>query len=314
MTSDQRKNNAVLSVTLAASVRAFRQYQEAEKRASPYTVRNYSITLERFHRFLTEQSGDDTMVLALEALEAKDFRAFLASRRSEGLSPQSLKLDLSALRSFFKFLRARFGIENDAIIAMRGPRAPKPLPRPVDADDAKALIAAAGATRREPWVNARDAAIFTMLYGAGLRLSEALGLKRGAAPITTSMVIDGKGGKSRKVPMLPVIGNAVDLYLSLCPYIAQPDGPLFFSVRGKPLSARVVQRDMKTHGRALGLPESATPHALRHAFATHLLEAGGDLRAVQELLGHSSIAATQRYTKVDAASMMRTYNQAHPRA
>jgi len=295
----------ILERTPTDAISAFQQYLEAEKRASKYTVRNYLMTLERFNAFLTVCFSGRIALTVLGDMEQKDFRSYLVMRRNEGLSPQSLKLELSALKSFFKFLRARFAIENDAIASMRGPRAPKLLPRPVAAGDARALIAAAGegavSTRRDPWVNLRDAAIFTLLYGAGLRISEALGLRRGVAPIGASLIIEGKGGKSRKVPMLPAIGEAVD-------------DPLFYSVRGKTLSARVVQRDMKAHGRALGLAESATPHALRHAFATHLLEAGGDLRAVQELLGHSSIAATQRYTNVDATSLMRTYNKAHPRA
>lgn len=300
--------------TSSGAIDAFRRYLEAEKRASKYTVRNYFATLERFDIFLVEHFGGRPTHTDLSQLETRDFRSFLASRRKEGLSPQSLKLDLSALKSFYKFLRARYAIENDAIIAMRGPKAPKSLPRPVEAGDAKALIKAAGETRRAPWVKARDMAIFTMLYGAGLRISEALGLKRNCAPIGEYLTIEGKGGKSRKVPMLPAISEAVERYLADCPFDAEPDDPLFYSVRGKPLSARVVQRDMKAHGAALGLPASATPHALRHAFATHLLEAGGDLRSVQELLGHSSIAATQRYTKVDATSLMRTFNKAHPRA
>lgn len=308
----------ILERTPTDAISAFQQYLEAEKRASKYTVRNYLMTLERFNAFLTVCFSGRIALTVLGDMEQKDFRSYLVMRRNEGLSPQSLKLELSALKSFFKFLRARFAIENDAIASMRGPRAPKLLPRPVAAGDARALIAAAGegavSTRRDPWVNLRDAAIFTLLYGAGLRISEALGLRRGVAPIGASLIIEGKGGKSRKVPMLPAIGEAVERYLIECPYDAEPDDPLFYSVRGKTLSARVVQRDMKAHGRALGLAESATPHALRHAFATHLLEAGGDLRAVQELLGHSSIAATQRYTNVDATSLMRTYNKAHPRA
>ena len=257
--------------TAIGAMDAFRRYLEAEKRASKYTVRNYSATLERFDGFLTEHFAGRVALNDLEQLETRDFRSFLASRRNEGLSPQSLKLDLSALKSFYKFLRARYALENDAIVAMRGPKAPKSLPRPVEAADAKALIVAAGETRRAPWVQARDMAIFTMLYGAGLRISEALGLKRKCAPIGDYLVIEGKGGKSRKVPMLPAISEAVERYLADCPYEADPGGPLFYSVRGKPLSARVVQRDMKAHSAALGLPATATPHALRHAFATHLL-------------------------------------------
>ena len=303
---------------LAAALDAFRTHLEAERRASRYTVRNYMATLERFDGFARAHFGGAPSMKDLERVETRDFRAFLAERRNEGLKPQSLKLELSALKSFFKFLRARYAIENDAIVAMRGPKAPKSLPRPVPADAAEALIAAAGegaaGVKRADWVNARDAAIFTLLYGAGLRISEALGLKRRDAPFGDTLTIKGKGGKSRRAPILPAVRDALDAYLAQCPYAGEPDDPLFFSVRGKALAARVVQRDMKALRARLGLPESATPHALRHAFATHLLEAGGDLRAVQELLGHSSIAATQRYTEIDSVSILRVYEKAHPRA
>ena len=296
----------------------FEQHLRAEKRASPYTLRNYAAALERFEAFLTAYRGEATTLTLLARLEARDFRAFLAERRKEGLQPPSLKLELSALKSFYKFLRKRAGIDNDAIDAMRGPRMKERLPRPVSAEDAEALIERAATTKPSPraecWEQARDAALFTLLYGAGLRISEALSLRWKDAPLEETLRIKGKGGKTRLVPLIPAAREAVDVYAGQCPYGGEAKDPLFFSTRGKPLSATLAQRTMRRLRGALGLPDSATPHALRHAFATHLLAAGGDLRAVQELLGHASLAATQRYTKVDAESLLRVFDKAHPRA
>lgn len=297
----------------AEAARAFGAHLAAEKRRSPYTMRNYEAAIARFDAFLKGHLGRAPALADLAALEAQDFRAFLAARRAEGLQPASLKLELSALKAFFKFLRRRFLIDNDAIAAMRGPKAKERLPRPVSENDAARLIDVAqqGAPS---WIAARDAAMFTLLYGAGLRISEALSLRWRDAPIGERIRILGKGGKMRDAPALPVVSAAIEAYRALVPFAADAEGPLFLSVRGKALSAREVQRVMQAHRRALMLPESATPHALRHAFATHLLAAGADLRAIQELLGHASIAATQRYTKVDAERLLAVYEAAHPRA
>lgn len=304
--------------SLAAWRARFETHLRAEKRASVYTMRNYGATLERFEAFLIRHLGAAPQLAHLARLEMKDFRAFLAERRDEGLKPPSLKLELSALKTFYKFLKKRAGVDNDAIAVMRGPKAKPRLPRPVSVADADALIETAGTlnttTRKEAWERARDAALMTLLYGAGLRISEALSLKRGDTPLKETLRVTGKGAKTRAVPVVPVAREAVDAYLDLCPYGTQADDPLFFSTRGKALSARQAQRTMASLRAALGLPDSATPHALRHAFATHLLAAGGDLRAIQELLGHASLAATQRYTKIDAESMLKVYDKAHPRA
>jgi len=299
---------------MPALIAAFLAHLKAERRASRYTVRNYGATLQRFHDFLTDHLGGPPNLNRLARLETRDFRAFLAARRAEGLDSPSLKLDLSAIRSFYAFLRRREGIDNDAIAAMRGPKTKERLPRPVSAVDAAALIDAAGAGDGPAWLKARDAAIFTLLYGGGLRISEALSLKWRDAPLGERLRILGKGGKTRDVPVIAAVRDAVNAYWGVCPHVIGKDGPLFFSVRGKPLSARLVQRSMARLRAALGLPESATPHALRHAFATHLLAGGGDLRAIQELLGHASIAATQRYTKVDSEQLLAVYDKAHPRA
>lgn len=304
--------------TLAHWRGAFARWLKSEKRASAYTLRNYSATLERFDDFLTGHLGGAASLADLAALETRDFRAFLAQRRNEGLAPPSIKLELSALKTFYAFLRKRTDIENDAISIMRGPKAKERLPRPINEADAGALIEAAGTimttTRKENWEQARDAALITLLYGAGLRISEALSLRWGDAPLGETLRITGKGAKTRAVPVIPAAREAVDVYVKLCPFGGEADDPLFFSTRGKPLSATLAQRTMAKLRAALGLPDSATPHALRHSFATHLLSAGGDLRAIQELLGHSSLAATQRYTKIDRDSLIRVFDKAHPRA
>jgi integrase/recombinase XerC len=291
----------------------------AERRRSKNTLRNYGATLERFENFLAVHHGNPPRLSTIAQCETQDFRAFLSMRREEGLSAPSLRLELSALRTFYKHLKKRRGVENDAIASMRGPKMKERLPRPVEASSALALIEQASA-HRGGWEQARDRAVFILLYAAGLRISEALALKWRDAPFTETVRIKGKGGKWRDAPLLPVARAAIEDYRALCPFAPEPqrlakaDTPLFYSARGKPLSARAVQGEMKRCVKALGLPDSATPHALRHAFATELLAAGGDLRSVQELLGHSSIAATQRYTKVDAAGVMKRYRAAHPRA
>ncbi len=296
----------------------FARYLKSEKRASAYTQRNYNAVLARFDGFLCAYRGETPSLQMAAALDMRDFRAYLAERRKDGLAPPSIKLELSALKSFFAFLRRRAGIENDALAVMRGPKLHDRLPRPVSHVDAAAMVETAGTLKttsaKQSWELARDAALVTLLYGAGLRISEALSLKWSDAPLGETMRIKGKGAKTRIVPILPGLRAAVDTYADACPYGGGQDDPLFFSARGKPLSARAAQRMVAALRAALGLPASATPHALRHAFATHLLAAGGDLRTIQELLGHASLAATQRYTKIDSDSLLRIYDKAHPRA
>ena len=296
----------------------FARYLQSERRASPYTQRNYLATLERFDAFLLNYRGEPMSIDQLSTLDTREFRAFLADRRNEGLGPSTLKLELSALKSFFKFLKRRANVDNDAITLVRGPKAKERLPRPVAANDAVALIEAAATvnttSQKQPWERVRDAALLTLLYGAGLRISEALSLKWQDAPFGASLRIKGKGAKTRDVPILDVVRESVSAYQDICPFGGASGDPLFFSKRGKALSATLAQRTMQQLRAVVGLPDSATPHALRHSFATHLLSAGGDLRSIQELLGHSSLAATQRYTKIDAENLIKTFDKAHPRA
>jgi integrase/recombinase XerC len=298
---------------LDGAIANFLAYLSSERRASPYTVRNYGTTLRRFRDFLGPKHPAMGDLRALERLEPRRFREFLAERRAAGAGAPTLRLDLSALRRFFAYLQRREGIGNDAVAALRGPKLKPRLPRPVSAPDAQRLLDDASAPA-PAWVRARDTALLTLLYGAGLRISEAVALKRRDAPLGAVLRVTGKGGKSRDVPMLAAVRDAIDAYVAQIPFPTAPHDPLFVSTRGGPFGARAAQRLMERRRRALGLAESATPHALRHAFATELLAAGGDLRSIQELLGHASIAATQRYTKVDAERLLAVYDTAHPRA
>jgi integrase/recombinase XerC len=286
-----------------------------EKRYAKNTLDAYSRDLDAFLGFLSGHNGAPIDLSDLAALKASDIRAYLAKRRTsdQPLSDRSVARALASIRSFFRFLDRRRGLANADIGFVRGPRLKTPAPRPVSTSAAFDLIDGAGETT-EPWVGARNSAILTLLYGCGLRISEALGLTGNFAEMPQTLIITGKGGKTRLVPTLPAARTAIEDYARLCPFAMDAQTPLFFGVRGGPLKARIVQSLMADMRVGLGLPPSATPHALRHAFATHLLQGGGDLRAIQELLGHASLSTTQRYTEVDPSFMMAAFTAAHPRA
>ena len=283
-----------------------------ERRASKHTLRAYGDDLARFLGFLVEHKGRTPDEKMLAKLLPADMRAFITKRRNEGLGGRGVQRALAAVRSFFRYLAREGILENAAPRAVKTPRVPKSLPRPLSENDAARTLQEAE-THDVEWLAARDVALLTLLYGAGLRISEALGLKRGDVPFGTSLSVVGKGRKERSVPLLPAVREAVEHYVALVPFAIARDGPLFVSRRGKPMSAREAQGLMQRLRSRLGLPERATPHALRHSFATHLLSNGGELRAVQELLGHASLATTQTYTEIDAKKMMDVYEQAHPR-
>ncbi|HEX3675703.1 MAG TPA: tyrosine recombinase XerC [Rhizomicrobium sp.] len=284
-----------------------------ERRASPHTLRAYGDDVARFTGFMAEHIGGEIDAAALAALTPADIRAFITLRRREGLGARGVQRALAAIRSFFRYL-AREGIaDNPAPRSLRSPRTPKTLPRPLSVTDAARVLAEAGEHDVE-WLGARDVALLTLLYGAGLRISEALSLKRGDAPLGETLAIVGKGRKERIVPLLPVIRDAIDKYVAICPFPRAPDAPLFLSRTAKPMSPREAQALMQKLRGALGLPDRATPHALRHSFATHVLAGGGDLRAVQELLGHASLSTTQTYTEVEPTALLAIYKKAHPRA
>ncbi len=241
-------------------------------------------------------------------------RRHLAERRAEGLTNTSAARELSALKAFIAFARAQAGDPEPAAPRLRGPRVKKGLPRPVTPDEASNLAELVGENAAADWIGARDRAVLLLLYGSGLRIAEALSLKGRDAPLDDVLQVTGKGGKQRMVPILPVTRAAVAEYCALCPWPLDPAGPLFRGAKGGPLSQGLIQKATAQARRALGLPETATPHALRHSFATHLLGAGADLRSLQELLGHASLGSTQIYTKVDAATLLENYRHAHPRA
>jgi integrase/recombinase XerC len=263
--------------------------------------------------FLTQHKGGILGKSALGAITITDMRAWMAHERRRGIAARSLARSLSAVKSFYRWLSEIHGLEVTSVLATRAPRFKASLPHPVAANDAKAMINTADFQSSEPWVSARDTAVLTLLYGCGLRISEALGLTYAQAPLPEILKIRGKGNKDRIVPVIPAARSAVDAYLRLCPHAHEADTPLFLGIRGKRLNPRQIQKVMEQVRLQLGLPSSATPHALRHSFATHLLEAGGDLRTIQELLGHASLSTTQAYTAVDQARLMEVYKKAHPK-
>jgi integrase/recombinase XerC len=294
-------------------------YLSSERRMSPKTVEAYARDVRQFLDFLCGHLGGRITLSALARLKPLDVRAYMAARRGEGIGSRSLMRMLAGARSFARFLERNGKGKVGALAAVRTPKLPKTLPKPLPIAAAKRIAETElrAGEERESWILARDAAVLALLYGCGLRISEALGLKRKdfAAPGPgDAITVTGKGNKARMVPVLAQVAALVAEYVSLCPYAPPADGPLFVGAKGGPLSARVVQLAMARLRGALGLPETATPHALRHSFATHLLARGGDLRAIQELLGHASLSTTQVYTAVDTERLMEVYRSAHPRA
>jgi len=300
---------------LASAIADWQSWLEAERRASRHTALGYGRDLAGFLDFLREHLGALPSLPALEALGPADFRAYLAARARDGIERSSSARALSTLRNFFRFLDRRSLAKNAALTAVRTPKLPKSVPKPLSAEDAWLALERIVDLAEAPWIGRRDRAILALLYGCGLRLSEALGLARAEAPLEPGTLgITGKGRKRRLVPVLPAVSEAVAQYLALCPHRLAPKGPLFVGVRGGPLNPRLVQRQVQRMRALLSLPETATPHAFRHSFATHLLAGGGDLRGIQELLGHASLSTTQRYTAVDAERLLAVYDRTHPRA
>jgi len=287
---------------------AWRAHLADNRRRSPHTVRAYVAAAARL---LASQGCEDWAAAA--RIEAHHLRAHLAARRSEGLGNASTARELSALKAFIAFARDQAGEADPVAPRLRGPRIKKGLPRPVTPDEAENLADLVDGLAGEDWIGARDRAVLLLMYGSGLRIAEALSLTGRDAPPGEVLQVTGKGGKQRMVPLLPITRAAVAAYVRLCPYPLTPSEPLFRGAKGGPLSPGMVQKAMANARRALGLPDTATPHALRHSFATHLLSAGADLRSLQELLGHASLGSTQIYTRVDAAALLENYRKAHPR-
>lgn len=287
--------------------------ERATRGRSEHTIRAYQADLLAFLGFLGGYHGEPALPGNLGRLTQSDMRAFAAAERGRGLSARSLARRLSAVRSFIRWMSDRHGFDASRALASRAPKFTRSLPRPLAERQARDLLDLAAETHPEPWIAARDTAVLTLLYGSGLRISEALALNGVDWPLREALTIRGKGGKERQVPVLPVARDAIAAYLRLSPWPLERDDPLFRGARGGRLSASVLEGAMRGLRQALGLPSSATPHALRHSFATHLLTAGGDLRTIQELLGHASLSTTQVYTGVDDAHLLAVYRAAHPR-
>jgi len=286
-----------------------------ERRLSAETVESYERDTRQFLQFLTGHCGGPPGIADIRALRPADLRGFLASRRNDGAGPRTLARGLAGIRSLLRFLEKRGLVNAAGATALRAPKQPKSLPKPLTVVDARRVVAQGEQLADEPWIAARNAAILTLLYGLGLRISEALGLKSEDLQAGDAILrVTGKGNKTRMVPVLPLAIQAVAAYRKLCPYHLSADAPLFRGAKGGPLNPAIVQREMAKLRSALNLPETATPHALRHSFATHLLGRGGDLRMIQELLGHASLSTTQIYTGVDTARLLDIYESAHPRA
>jgi len=282
--------------------------------ASDNTLTAYQRDVLGYLAFLTRHFGDSTGITPLTQVKTTDMRAWMAYERSRGVAARSLARSLSAVKTFTAWLAEREGFDPTAILSTRSPKFQKKLPRPLSEDNARAMIDTVELQSMTSWIAARDMAVVTMLYGCGLRISEALGLTGADFPLPDTLRIMGKGKKERIVPVLPAAKQAVSAYIRLCPHPVEPNAPLFRGARGGALNPRLVQKSMQAARMQLGLPATATPHAMRHSFATHLLSAGGDLRAIQELLGHASLSTTQAYTAVDTARLMEVYDQTHPKA
>lgn len=296
-------------------IRAWLRHLESERAQSAATREAYARDLRQFLGFLKQHLGHPPCLGDLDRLDAKTIRTFLAKRRKEGVISRSLARSLSALRMFFRWLEREDTLRNSAVSQIALPKIPHAVPKPLNVEAATAVVAAPPAAEAD-WIAARDSAVMLLLYGCGLRISEALALTPRTAPIQgrDMMHITGKGGKDRLVPALPIVSESLSRYIDLCPYPLENDAPLFRGARGGPLSPRLIQLAMAKLRESLGLPDTATPHALRHSFATHLLSAGADLRQIQELLGHASLSTTQIYTEVDRDRILSIYDKAHPRA
>lgn len=294
-------------------VQYWKNWLQYTRRFSRHTLSAYELDIQDFLNFIQKHLGKNITFTDLETLTIRDFRSWLAQRHHQEYKVRSTARSLSVVRNFFHFMRKKTTYSNQAIGSLRSPRVQMGLPKPLTPEQATTFIEDPETTPTEPWVAARDRALFILLYGAGLRISEALALNQDCLPMSSSIRIVGKGKKERVVPILPQITEAIRLYRQLCPLILLKDDPLFIGVRGKRLNPSVVQKTMRTYRRLTGLPDSATPHALRHSFASHLMDACGDLRAIQELLGHTSLSTTQIYTKVETHKLLSIYHKSHPR-
>jgi integrase/recombinase XerC len=304
----------MISPAARDALQGWLEAQKALNGASDNTLDAYARDVAGFLAFMTDHKGDAQGVGPLTKLTTSDMRSWMAFTRGQDVGPRSLARKLSAVKSFYRWLSEREGFDPTAVLSARSPKYQRKLPRPLAPEAAQDVLDTTEKQSLTPWVAARDQAVVTLLYGCGLRISEALGLTCDALPMGEALRIKGKGGKERLVPVIAPAREAVERYTHLCPFPPDPGTPLFRGTRGGALNPRIVQKTLENVRNQLGLPASATPHAMRHSFATHLLNAGGDLRAIQELLGHASLSTTQAYTAVDTARLVEVYNKAHPKA
>ena len=305
---------SLISPAARDALEGWLDHERGIKGAAANTIAAYGRDVADYLAFMADHHGTSQGTGALARVGVSDMRAWMARARMGGVGSRSLARKLSAVKGFYRWLSERDGFDATAVLSARAPKYQKKLPRPLAEDAARDMIDRVGTQSAQTWVGARDIAVLTLLWGLGLRISEALGLQGADAPLGPALRIIGKGGKERLVPVIPAARAAVEAYRTACPFDLTGDGPLFRGLRGGPLSPRAISGAMQSARAQLGLPASATPHALRHSFATHLLNAGGDLRAIQELLGHASLSTTQAYTAVDTARLMDVYARAHPRA
>ena len=291
----------------------WRGWLSGERRMAGNTVESYTFDLNNLFHFLNGYRGREVSLTMLASLSLTDFRAWLAHNAAEDVAAASRARAVAGVRNFFHWLDRSGQLHNEAIDLLKVPKAPRRLPRPVTEAQAQEIVSLAHGDA-DGWIGLRDEALFTLLYGAGLRIGEALGLTRDGLTRGDRITVTGKGNKQRNVPLLPIVREAIEKYLEACPYALEGETPIFVGARGERLNPAVAQRNLRSLRRQLGLPDSVTPHALRHSFATHLLADGADLRSLQELLGHSSLSTTQLYTKVDAQQLSSVYRAAHPRA
>ncbi len=304
----------LISEGLSAALADWLAHERALNGAAVNTIKAYQTDVLGFLAFMGQHHGGAEGLGPVACLTISDMRAWMAHERGRGVGARSLARSLSAVKSFYRWLSDREGFDGTAVLSTRAPKFHAKLPRPLAEDAARAMITRVEVQVDEPWIAARDAAVVTLLYGCGLRISEALSLRGADMPLGQVIRITGKGGKERIVPVIPAAQDAVATYMRLCPFPMNPDGPIFRGARGGALSPRLIQKSMEVARAGLGLPATATPHAMRHSFATHLMTAGGDLRAIQELLGHASLSTTQGYTAVDTARLMEVYDRTHPKA
>lgn len=305
---------SIIAPAAGDALEAWFAHLKAIKAATDNTLEAYRRDLTDFAAFLTRHHGECAGLTTLKNVSQTDMRSWMAFERTRGVATRSVARRLSAIKSFYRWLGEREGFEPTVVLSARAPKFQKKLPRPITQDAARSMIETVEMQSTTQWMAIRDVAIVALLYGCGLRISEALGLKGGDVPIPEVLRIQGKGGKERLVPVLDVVRTAVERYVDACPFPLEPFKPLFRGARGGALNPRLLQKSIAQARMQLGLPATATPHAMRHSFATHLLEAGGDLRTIQELLGHASLSTTQLYTAVDTKRLMEIYDKSHPHA